>query len=164
MRTRPFQKVQLFSNHCTEYLPKSLGDNQDILWQIWDEPFWDFLVSSDFCLWTLPWMVFLPSLFLIVESWTLTLTEASVACSSLDVVLSSFITSWMRLRWLILVMFGHFDRPATSGKFHHCSKFSPFVDNGSARGSQESQSLRNGFIIVMLGSWTNIYFEPVLRK
>ncbi len=28
----------------------------------------------------------------------------------------------------------------------HCSKFSPFVDNGSERGLLESQSLRNGLI------------------
>ncbi len=40
----------------------------------------------------------------------------------------------------------NFGRPATPGKVHHCSKFSPFVDNGSDRGSLESQSLRNGFI------------------
>ncbi len=32
---------------------------------------------------------------LIVESWTLTLIEASEACSSLDVVLGYFMTSWM---------------------------------------------------------------------
>ncbi len=40
----------------------------------------------------------------------------------------------------------NFGRPATPGKVHHCYKFSPFVDNGSDRGSLESQSLRNGFI------------------
>ncbi len=40
----------------------------------------------------------------------------------------------------------NFGRLATPGKVHHCSKFSPFVDNGSDRGSLESQSLRNGFI------------------
>ncbi len=39
-------------------------------------------------------MPFLPILFLIVESRTLTLIEASEACSSLDVVLGSFMTSW----------------------------------------------------------------------
>ncbi len=43
------------------------------------------LVSSGFCLGTLPWMPFLPCLFLIVESWTLTFIEASEACSSLEV-------------------------------------------------------------------------------
>ncbi len=32
----------------------------------------------------------------------------------------------------------NFGRPATPGKFHHCHKFSPFVDNGSDRGSLES--------------------------
>ncbi len=31
-----FQKVQLLSHQSTEYLPKSLGDNQDIVWR--DEP------------------------------------------------------------------------------------------------------------------------------
>lgn len=39
----------------------------------------------------------------------------------------------------------NFCRPATPGKVHHCSKLSPFVDNGSPRGSLEFQSLRNGF-------------------
>ncbi len=100
--TCTLQKVQLLSQQSTEYLPKSLGDNQDIFWQMWDEPlffFWFFLVIfSGFCLGTLPWMQFLPSLFLIVESWTLTLIEASEACSSLDVVLGSFMTSWMSCR------------------------------------------------------------------
>ena len=52
-----------------------------------------FLVSSGFGLGTLPWMPFLPSLFLIVESCTLILPEASEACSYLD-VLGSFMTSW----------------------------------------------------------------------
>ncbi len=40
-------------------------------------------------------MPFLHSLFLIVKSFTLTLIDASKACSSLDVVLGSFMTSWM---------------------------------------------------------------------
>ncbi len=35
---------------------------------------------------------------------------------------------------------------ATPGKVHHVSEFSPFVDNGSDRGSLEPQRLRNGFI------------------
>lgn len=55
-----------------------------------------FLVSSGFLLRTLPWMQFLRILFVIAESWTLTLTEANEACSSLDVVLGSFVTSWTR--------------------------------------------------------------------
>ncbi len=40
-------------------------------------------------------MPFLPILFRIVESRTLALIEASEACSSIDVVLGSFMTSWM---------------------------------------------------------------------
>ncbi len=83
--TRTFQKVQLLSHQSTEYLPKSLGDNQDIFWQMWDKTLCFFLVSSGFCLGTLPWMTFL----------TQTLIEASEACSSLDVVLGSYMTSWM---------------------------------------------------------------------
>ncbi len=53
---------------------------------------------------TLPWMLFLPSLFLIVESWTLTLIEPSETCSSLDVVLGSFTTSWTSRRWALGVI------------------------------------------------------------
>ncbi len=37
-------------------------------------------------------------------------------------------------------------RTVTPGKVHLCSKFSPFVDNGSDRGSLESQNRRNDFI------------------
>ncbi len=42
----------------------------------------------------------------------------------------------------------NFGRPATPGKVYKCSKCSPFVDNGSDRGLLESQSLKNGFIIL----------------
>ncbi len=45
-----------------------------------------------------------------------------------------------------LCSWSNFGRPATPGKVLHCSKFSPFVDNGSDYSSLESQSLRNGFI------------------
>ncbi len=66
-----------------------------------------FLLSSGFRLGTLPCRPFLPSLFLMVESWTLTLTEASEACSSLDVVVGSFVTSWMsRCCALGVILFG----------------------------------------------------------
>ncbi len=88
--------VQLLSHQSTEYLPKSLGDNQDIYLANVRRSFVFFLVSNGFCQWQ--WMLFLPSVFLIVESWTLTLIEASEACSSLDVVLGSFMTSWMSRR------------------------------------------------------------------
>ncbi len=93
--THTFQKVKLLSHQSTEYLAKSLGDSQDIFLENVRRAFVFFLVSSGFCRGTLPWMMFLPSLFLIVESWTLTLIEASEACSSLDVVLGSFMMSWM---------------------------------------------------------------------
>ncbi len=79
--THTFQKVQTFLFHqSTEYLSKSCGDNQDIFLTNVRRVLLDvlfFFVSSDFCLETLPWMPFLPSLFLIVESRTLSLTEAS---------------------------------------------------------------------------------------
>ncbi len=47
---------------------------------------------------------------------------------------------------LSLSSWGNFGRPATPGKVYHSSQFSPFVDNGSDRGSLESQSLGNIFI------------------
>ncbi len=78
--THTFQKV--LSHQSTENLPKSLGDNQDIFLANVRRAFVLFLVSSGFCLGTLPWMPILPSIFLFVESWTLTLIEASEACSS----------------------------------------------------------------------------------
>ncbi len=120
-RTRTFQKVQLLSHQSTEYLPKSFGDNQDIFWQMWDEPLCSFW-SAGFCLGTLPWMPFLTSLFLIVESWTLTLIEASEACRSLDVVLGSFMTSWMSRRCALgVIVLGRplQGRFTTVPSFHH---------------------------------------------
>ncbi len=102
-----------------------------------------FLLGSGFGLGTLPCRPFLPSLFLMVESWTLTLTEESEACSSLDVVVGFFCDL---LDESSLRSWGNFGRPATPGKVHHCSMFSPFVDNGSHCGSLESQRFRNGFI------------------
>ncbi len=92
--THTFQNIQLLSHQTTEYLPKSFRDNQDIFLANVRRALLFFLVSSGFCLGTLPWMLFLPSLFLIVESWTLTLIKASETCSSLDVVLGYFMTSW----------------------------------------------------------------------
>ncbi len=59
--------------------------------------------------WLLPRIPFLPSLFLIVESRTRTLIETSEGCSSLDVVLGSFMTSWMSRRCALGVIL--VDRP-----------------------------------------------------
>ncbi len=95
--THTFQKVQLLSHQSTQYLPKSLGDNLDIFGKC--ETSLCVLFGQQWLyLGTLPRMPFLPGLFLIVESWTLTLIEASAACSSLDVVLGSFMISWMSCR------------------------------------------------------------------
>lgn len=61
-----------------------------------------FLCETSLCvLFTLKlsWMLFNASLFLIVEWWTLTLTEARWACSSLNVVLDLSLNSWMSRRW-----------------------------------------------------------------
>lgn len=59
----------------------------------------------------------LSHLFLMMESWTLTLTEASEACGSSDVHLNFFVPFWM----------SHcFGKPATPGKIQRCSKSSRF--------------------------------------
>ncbi len=120
--THTFQKVQLLSHQSTEYLSKSLGDNQDIFWQMLDKPLCSFWSAVAFALELSHGCRFLPSLFLIAESWTLTLIEASEACSSLDVVLGSFMTFWMSRHCALgVILVG---RP-TPGKVHHRSKFSP---------------------------------------
>ena len=112
-RMHTFHTVPLLSLQSTEYCLESLGGHQDVFWQMWDRLF--FLVSSCFGLGTVPWMPLLSSLFLIVESWTLTLTEASEACRALD-VFTSKTSCWCTLGvslvgWPLL--------------------FCPFVDNGS---------------------------------
>ncbi len=72
------------------------------------------LVSSDFCLGNLPWMTFLPSLFLIVESWTLNSRKWDLqffrCCSGFfyNLLDESSLCSWI-----------NFGRPATPGKVHH---------------------------------------------
>ncbi len=90
--THTFQKVQHLSHQSIEnwFLHKSLGDNQDIFWQIWDEP-----SSGQQGLSSHGWR-FYPVSFLLSnhEHWI----EANETCSSLDVVLGSFITSWMSRR------------------------------------------------------------------
>ncbi len=72
--------------------PKVLGIIK-IFWQMWDEPLF-FWSAVAFALELSRGCRFCP-VSLIIESWTLTLIEASEACSSLDVVLGSFMTSWM---------------------------------------------------------------------
>ncbi len=71
------------------------------------------------------------------------LIEASEAYGSLDVVLGSLMTSWKSRRWALgVILVG---RPLL-GKVHHCSHFSPFVDNGSDCGFWSPKALKNGFI------------------
>ncbi len=87
----------------------NLGDNQDIFWQMWDEALCYFWSAVAFVLELSHGCCFCPVSFLIVESWTLTLIEASEACSSLDVILGSFMTSWMSYRCALGVIL--VDRP-----------------------------------------------------
>ena len=96
--THTFQKSLTFvSSVHRVFSQKSWGSSRCFLAKL-RRAFMFFLLSSGFRLGTLPCRPFLPSLFLMVESWTLTLTEASEACSSLDVVVGSFVTSWMSHR------------------------------------------------------------------
>ncbi|MEQ2208635.1 hypothetical protein XENOCAPTIV_009616 [Xenoophorus captivus] len=57
-----------------------------------------FLVSHGSHLGTFPWMQCLPNLIPILESVKLALSKENMACSALDVVLGSFMTSWMSHR------------------------------------------------------------------
>ncbi len=140
--THTFQKVQLLSHQSTEYLPKSLGDNQDNFGKC----------ETSLCVlfgqqWLLPWNCPMDAVFAqsLSYCWIMNTDlnwgkwglQFFRCCSGLfyDLLDESSLRSW-----------SNFGMPATPGKVHHCSKFSPFVDNGSDRGSLESQSLRNGFI------------------
>ncbi len=99
-----------------------------------------FLVSSGFCLGTLPWMPY--SLILNTElnwgKWSLPFFRCY----------SGFFFDL--LDELSLCYWSNFGRPATPDKVPYYYKCSPFVDNGSDCGSLESQSFRNGFITL---SW-----------
>ncbi len=97
--------------------------------------------------WLLPWNSPMDAIFAqsLSYCWIMntTLIEASEAYGSLDVVLGSFMTSWKSRRCALgVILVGR----TLLGKVHHCSHFSPFVDNGSDCGFLESQSLKNGFI------------------
>ncbi len=140
--THTFQKVQLLSHQSTEYLPKSLGDHQDIFWQMWNEPLCSFWSAVAFALELSHGCLFAQSLSYcwIMNTdlnWGYWGLQFFRCCSGFfyDLLDESSLCSW-----------SNFGRPATPGKVHHCSKFSPFVDNGSDRGLLESQSPRNGFI------------------
>ncbi len=129
-------KAQILSHQSTEYLPKCLGDSQDILWQMWGEPLCTFLYFSpmeavfpqslSYC-----WIM---NTDLNWGKWGLWFFRC---CSGFFFEL---------LDELSLRSWSNFGCPATPGKVHHCSKFSPFVYNESDHGSLESQSLRNGCI------------------
>jgi len=93
----PSKKFNFCLVSSQSIFPKSWGSSRCFLAKL-RQAFMFFLLSSGFRLGTLPCKPFLPSLFLMVESWTLTLTEASEACTSLDVVVGSFVTSWMSRR------------------------------------------------------------------
>lgn len=104
---------------------------------------WVLFGSAEvFCLWTLPWLPFLSSRFHIVESSSLTLTEASEACRAFHVFLGSSVTSWMSHQRVRGVIFGGL---VTPGEVHRCSMFSPFVDDGSRRGSLEVKASEMDF-------------------
>ncbi len=120
----------------------SLGDNQDIFGKC----------ETSLCVlfgqqWLLPWNSPMDAIFAqsLSYCWIMNTDlnwgkwglQFFRCCSGFfyDLLDESLLRSW-----------SNFGRPGTPGKVHHCSKFSPFVDNGSDRGSLESQSLRNDFI------------------
>ncbi len=76
----PSKKFYLISPQ--KICPKVLGIIKIFFWQMWDEPLCYFWSAVAFSLELSHGCRFLPSIFLFVESWTLTLIEASEACSS----------------------------------------------------------------------------------
>lgn len=66
-----------------------------------------FLLSSGFLFGALPCRPLLQILSTMVESWTLILTEENKACTSLDGVVRSFVTSWMSRHCALgVILFG----------------------------------------------------------
>ncbi len=144
--THTFQKVNQ-SHQSTEYLPKSLGDNQEILGKC----------ETSHCVlfgqqWLFPWnspmdVVFAQSFSycwiintdLNWSKWGLQFFRCYSGGFFYDLLDGSLLRTW-----------SNFGRPATPGKIHHCYTFSPFVDNGSDHGSLECQSFRNYFITIYL--------------
>ncbi len=156
--TRTFQKAQLLPHQSTEYLAKSLGDNRDIVWQMWGEPlcyFWSevafvFSHGCRFC--PASFLCWIMNTDLNWGKWGLQFFRC---CSGFfyDLIDESTLRSWSNC-----------GRRVTPGKVHHCYKFSPFVDNGSYRGSLESQILRNGFINLSRRIHVNLFcFSYVLE-
>lgn len=92
--------------------------------------------------WFLTWMPFLPSLFLIGESWTLTLTVVTEAWSSLGVFLGSFV-AYMWCGWALEETL--IDQ-SLLGRFTTVPFFFKFLDNSSHSESLEYQHFRNGFV------------------
>ncbi len=120
----------------------SLGDNQNILGKF----------EMSLCVlfgqqWLLPWNSPMDAIFVqsLSHCWIINIDlslgkwglQFFRCCSGFfyDLLDESLLRSWI-----------NFGRSTTPGKVHHCSKFSPFVNNGSDCGSLESQNLRNDFM------------------
>ncbi len=93
--TRTFQKVKLLSCQSIEYLPKSLGDNQDNFWQMWDKPLCSFWSAMAFALELSHGCHFCPVSFLLLnhEHWGL---QFFTCCSGFfyDLLDESLLRSW----------------------------------------------------------------------
>lgn len=92
-RTHFFQKVPLLTHWSTKYYFKRLhqGNDHGVFWQ---KPVMVLLFSGGFHLATHPGIPFLSSLFLMVETWTVTLFEASKDYSSMDGSMTSRMSHW----------------------------------------------------------------------
>ncbi len=141
--THTLQKVQLLSHQSTEYLPKSLGHNQDIFFGKCETSL--CVLFGQQCL--LPWNSPMDAVFSqsLSYCWIMS-TDLNWSKWGLQFVRRCSVFFYDLLDESLLHSLSNFGRPATPWKVHHCSKFSPFVDIGSDRGSLESQSLRNGCI------------------
>ncbi len=115
--THTFQKFNFCLVSPQSIFPKVLGIIKMFSGKL-RRVFMFFCLAAVF-VWNSAMQAILPSLFLMVESWTLTLTEACEACSSFRCCCGSL---WP-LDESSLRSWGNFGRPATPGKVHHCSCF-----------------------------------------
>ena len=111
-----------------EYCPKRLGDHPGARCSF-------ILVSSGFNISTLMNPFFAQS-FSYCGVMNTNIAEAREPCRSLDVLLGSYVTSWISCHQCPWRNFG---RPATPGNIYLCSSCSLFGDNGSHSGVPDLQ-------------------------
>ena len=101
------------------------------------------------------------SVFLMVDSWTLTLANAREACGSFHITLGFFVTSWIIVYLALGVIFVWTTAPGNS---NNGVEFSPFVHYLSDGGLVSPNIFRSGFVTLSIPMSIDNSFSEVLRN